>query len=271
MPLSQTIDTWSFGCVLSSVATWVVLGSHAYENYNDRRKLAIKALKAEAAKNGRTSIPWCDDAFHDGVKVLSAVTEWHDYLRNSARRADTTTHRVLNLVDDCMLLSNPEKRLMMGELCERLDEILLLSENEYRRNLNTGVLRTIGRETLDVLKELDDQAPVKAITAYGTGGEMNISGGGFSPTQVADNKPERSTRVRKSERFDKIVFAKTANRVRKPHSIPEISESPAQSLERTDLGSDSPGPSESRRQETAPDIRLHSSDSQIFDDVRPSK
>lgn len=36
-PYSQTIDTWSFGCVLSAVATWVVLGSHAYDNYRDRR------------------------------------------------------------------------------------------------------------------------------------------------------------------------------------------------------------------------------------------
>ncbi|KAK7708019.1 hypothetical protein SLS64_006841 [Diaporthe eres] len=92
-----------------------------YENFNERRKIAIKALKTKQARDRRTSVQYCEDAFHDGKNVLSAVTEWHVYLRNSARRADTTTHRVLDLVDKHMLLSNPEERLMMGKLCEALD------------------------------------------------------------------------------------------------------------------------------------------------------
>lgn len=267
MPLSQTIDTWSFGCVLSSVATWVVLGSQAYENYNERRKIAIRALKNQVGKSNSTSVPCCDDAFHDGVQVLSAVTEWHNYLRNSARRADTTTHQVLDLVDNYMLLSSPEKRLMMGELCERLDKIISLSEKEYQHSLETHLLSKVGSETLSALQELDNQAPVKAITSYdaGAGADVKISGGGLSPAEAVDDRPERLSRVRKSERFDKIVFAKTANRVQNTPSIPGISESPAQLSVSTKLESSSPLPGDRHRQETIPDIRLHRTGPPSFD------
>lgn len=266
-PLSQTIDTWSFGCVLSSVATWVVLGSQAYENYSERRKIAIKALRDGRAKDEGEFVPSCDDSFHDGAKVLSAVTQWHDYLRNSARRADTTTHRVLDLVDNYMLLPSPDKRLMMGELCKRLEEITTLSAQEYQHNLDMALLRQIGPETLNALQELDNQAPAKAVTAYAAGAEMSISGGGLSPAEAADDKTERSTRVRKSERFDKIVLAKTANRVQNSPSIPGILESPVQPPESTELTLDSPVPRDSRQQENIPAIRLHSSDSPVTDDV----
>lgn len=168
-----------------------------------------------------------------------------------------------------MLLQSPEKRLMMGELCERLDEIIVLSAKEYQHNLDMGLLREIEPETLDALQELDNQAPVKAVTAYeaGAGAGMDMSGGGLSPAEAAD-KSERSTRVRKSERFDKIVFAKTANRVQNSHLISGISESSVQSPERTVPRLDSPVPRDSRRQQKIPGISLHSSDSPITDDIR---
>lgn len=58
IPLSQTIDTWSLGCVFSSVATWVVLGSQAYENYSECRKIAIKALKSNAINDQMSHFPY---------------------------------------------------------------------------------------------------------------------------------------------------------------------------------------------------------------------
>lgn len=220
------------------------------------------------------SVPCCDDAFHDGSKVLSAVTEWHDYLRNSARKADTTTHQVLDLVDNHMLLPSPEDRLMMGELCQRLDEIILLSEKEYQHNLDEDLLRKIGPGTLSALRELDNQAPMKAVTAYGAGAgagaEMDTSGGGLSPAGTVVEKIQRSERVRKSERFDKIVFAKTANRVQSCHSIPSLrfSENPLQFAEATGFDSNR---WVRHQQAEIPDIRLHSSDSPPADNVGPSE
>lgn len=264
-PLSQTIDTWSFGCVLSSVATWVVLGSQAYENYNERRTIAINALQNEKAKDTSTSVPTCENAFHDGRSVLPAVTEWHIYLRNSARRADTTTHRVLDLVDRYMLQSNPEKRVMMGELCDRLDDIILCSRREYQQKLEEDFLRPVGTETLRALQELDDLAPRKAAVAQAARVEVEIKNrseyGGPSQTEAVDDKLERPSRPRKSERFDKIVFAKTANRVQNSQLLTEISESPTQLPEGTHLGSDHSSSRDKKKQEEIPDIRLDGSDS----------
>ncbi|TDZ20068.1 putative serine/threonine-protein kinase MPS1-like protein [Colletotrichum orbiculare MAFF 240422] len=108
---STTIDTWSLGCVFSAVATWVILGSRAYQDYGKRRKMAICELLSKKKDNTGISLPNNRDAFHDGTEVLLAVTEWHDYLRNSMRRADTISHRVLDLVEEGMLVQDPSKRL----------------------------------------------------------------------------------------------------------------------------------------------------------------
>lgn len=274
-PLSQTIDTWSFGCVLSSVATWVVLGSQAYENFHERRKIAIKALKTKQAKDKRTSVPSCEDAFHDGKNVLSAVTEWHVYLRNSARRADTTTHLVLDLVDKHMLLPSPEQRLMMGQLCEKLEGILVLSDHEHRQNLEKGNLKEIGLDTLNALQELDNQAPSRAAIAQGAGSEVDLRKsdgyGGFLPTFQIDDKSGRPRKARKSERFDKIVLAKTANRVQNSQPMSEISESPGLLPEGTGIGSANPIPGDEPQQEKIPDIRLDSSDFPSVENRSPTR
>ncbi|KAL2278790.1 hypothetical protein FJTKL_14133 [Diaporthe vaccinii] len=258
-PLSQTIDTWSFGCVLSSVATWVVLGSQAYENYNERRRIAIRALKNRQAKDARTSVPSCEDTFHDGKMVLPAVTEWHVYLRNSARRADTTTYRVLDLVEGHMLVPNPEKRMMMGELCERLDKIIWLSGVEYQQNLGNGTLRTIGQETLNALQELENQSHFEAVTSQRTLVEAGMEGsdgyGGRSETEAPDDKFERDNRSRKSERFEKILLAKVANRVQTFQALLGISGSPTHLPLGSHPGSGLPVPRERQQQEKTPDIR----------------
>lgn len=242
-----------------------MLSSQAYEKYNDRRTIAIKALKAEKAKGIKISVPACVNAFHDGRNVLSAVTEWHVYLRNSARKADTTTHRVLDLVDHYMLLPNPEERVMMGELCDRLDEIILLSKQEYQQKLDNNFLRPVGSETLGALRDLDDQAPSKAAIAQAARAEVGMRNqneyGGRSQTEAVDERLERQNRPRKSERFDKIVFAKTANRVQNSQLLPEISESPKQLPEETRLISGISGPRHEQQQEKIPDMRLDSSDS----------
>lgn len=254
------------------MATWVVLGSQAYENFNERRKIAIKALRTKQARDKRTSFQYCEDAFHDGKNVLSAVTEWHVYLRNSARRADTTTHRVLDLVDKHMLLPNPEERLMMGKLCEALDGILLLSDHEHQQNLEKGDLKEIGLETLNALQELDNQAPLRAAISQGPGSGVYMrKSGGYGGLLPIDDKPGRPSKTRKSERFDKIVLAKTANRVQNSQPMPEISESPVLLPEGADFGSANPIPGDGQQQEKIPDIRLDSGDSPSVEKPPPMR
>lgn len=84
-------------------------GSAFSKRYELIRRGLILELKHQ--EDLALSVPDCDDAFHDGSDVLPAVLEWHDHLRNSARRADTLTWRVLDLVDKELLVANPEHRL----------------------------------------------------------------------------------------------------------------------------------------------------------------
>lgn len=200
-PYRQTIDTWSFGCVLSAVATWVVLGSQAYENYGKIRGFAISKL-SERQKNGeKIRVPACNDAFHNGFEVLPEVLAWHNHLRNSAKRADTITRRVLNLVDEKMLVSNPTERVTSSMLCTELDEILHLAEREHKTAIDDGTLRKETPEILEALLKLDELAPVNASTLSANVSEKDSQ---LLPASNSD---------RKGKRLDNIVRAKTANRV----------------------------------------------------------
>lgn len=154
---------------------------------------------------------------------------------------------------------------MMGELCDRLDEIILLSKQEYQQKLDNNFLRPVGFETLSALRDLDDQAPSKAAVAQAAMAEVDLRNqneyGGRPQTEAVDEKLEQQKKLRKSERFDKIVFAKTANRVQNSQLLPEISESPKQLPEDTRLSPGLSGPRHGKQQEKIPDIRLDSSDS----------
>lgn len=210
-PHSQTIDTWSFGCVLSAVATWVVLGPQAYENYGKRRKFAVSDLRRRAQDSAsRVSVPSCDDSFHDGQTVLPAVSEWHDYLRNSCRRADTMTPLVLDLVDKEMLLARPDDRLTLEQLCEKLDDILALARHKYQKAIDSGNLKEVTPKTLEALLKLDEDAPPlpEALSSSITANTLPT----VSETNHSHQLAALAGRVRKSERFDKIVVARTANR-----------------------------------------------------------
>ncbi|KAK4188137.1 hypothetical protein QBC35DRAFT_550433 [Podospora australis] len=157
----QKFDTWSFGCVLSSIATWVVLGSSAYYQYDRVRKLAIDDL-IESRKFDKTfRAPRAEDAFHDGRDVLGAVKSWHKYLLNAMRRSDTITGAVLGLAESKMLVSEPRERLPSAELVVELQRIMDSARNKYADNRGKalGESPDIPSETLKALLELDRMAP----------------------------------------------------------------------------------------------------------------
>lgn len=97
--VTQTSDVWSLGCVFSIAATYVVLGPQGVLIYDRVRRAGI------LEKTGETS-----DTFHNNDVVLSEVTEWHKYLRAVARKTDTYTADVLDMVDQNMLVAAPEER-----------------------------------------------------------------------------------------------------------------------------------------------------------------
>ncbi|KAL3291597.1 serine/threonine protein kinase [Colletotrichum asianum] len=215
---STTIDTWSLGCVFSAVATWVVLGSQGYENYGEMRVMAHEQLKKRHTADPSVSVSACIDAFHDGSQVLPAVMQWHDYLRNSSRKADTITCQVLDLIETGMLEKDPEKRLSSADLCTRLDTILNEAKATYQNALQSNSLKPESQEILSAMLELDKRAPKFAGPRPRPATESNGTRKGET-IWAADNRHDpsrlavaRSSRVKKSERIDKILRGKIANR-----------------------------------------------------------
>ncbi|KAG9601191.1 hypothetical protein KCU77_g2024, partial [Aureobasidium melanogenum] len=68
----QTVDTWSFGCVLSIAATWMVKGNKGVLEYQEYRSQIAKKVRHEDHP---------PDAFHDGMDVLPHIRVWHAHLK----------------------------------------------------------------------------------------------------------------------------------------------------------------------------------------------
>ena len=158
LPLPQAMDVWSLGCVLSEVATWIVLGYQGVKQFRIVRKLQIQDLINSQASNPSqhpsTQGLAKGDYFHDGHDVLRGVKEWHAYLRTVLRPTDTMTARVLDLVDRDMLLGCAEKRIKAGKLCPTL-KAMLASNRE-------GPYQPIPSIVQDALLKIDQQALTRA-------------------------------------------------------------------------------------------------------------
>ncbi|OAG42928.1 hypothetical protein AYO21_02879 [Fonsecaea monophora] len=195
-PHGQTIDTWSFGCVLSRAATWVILGQQGILQYDFVRKAAIKRLRkpSKTDKTASSRCPTADDAFHNGRKVLPEVLQWHDYLRSIVRTSDTISCLVLDLVEHHMLLESPEDRVSSKGLCMKLDDIVLLANAKADRD---ECSKLVANTLLADLYNFDQEAPANADQADRSKDAKSI---------------KTSGRIGKSQRLDNIPPAKTAHR-----------------------------------------------------------
>ncbi|CAN9421752.1 unnamed protein product [Alternaria alternata] len=117
--VTQSIDIWSFGCVLSVAATWIALGFQGVRQYEVLRKLS-PANKV----NGQIY-----DRFHNGYDVLPEIKQWHDFLRGHLRPSDTATPLVLDLIELKMLQQEPLRRIDTSRLCQELKHLLRSAED----------------------------------------------------------------------------------------------------------------------------------------------
>lgn len=188
--------------------------------------MAIRELQQQRKNGENVSVPSCDDAFHDGRKVLPAVTEWHLYLRNSSRKSDTITDRILDLVDHHMLKPKPGQRLTLEKLCNELENILTVAKDNYRKQLDKRNLAKLSPETLKALLDLDNQAPMKATPGFKVEAQAARLPGALGVPGEGHDTSLPPTRIRKSERFDKILSAKTANRQNVLQTLPTVPRNP---------------------------------------------
>jgi len=113
------MDVWSLGCVFSVVATFVVLGPVGILQYEEARRMVVTQLDRQEHPN-----VVAQDGFHDGENALPMIRDWHLYLKSSVRKTDKWTEKVLDLVDNCMLLGDPHQRLSARKIRVRLGEIV---------------------------------------------------------------------------------------------------------------------------------------------------
>lgn len=220
--VTQTIDTWSFGCVLSIAATWVILGYQGILQYETLRRQAVSELRKRHDQDPAVGTPTAHDAFHNGCDVLPEVLHWHNYLRTIARHLDCLSVGVLGLIEKRMLLWNPGDRISSTHLCEELNFMLKAADTDYTNShQDAGTHESV----LKALLDYDQEAPAsttEAARAKSSGMQrvastssssrhwMRGPDGASSAAHV--RAPRKSRRIGKSEKLDNIPRGKTAHR-----------------------------------------------------------
>ncbi|KAK7948477.1 uncharacterized protein PG986_009363 [Apiospora aurea] len=189
---TQKIDIWSLGCVFSVAATWVVLGCQGVLIYDKLRQNAINQLRESHAK----STPTADDAFHDGQRVLSAVTEWHAYRRASMRKVDTITSEILDLIDTKMLQSVPHQRLTSRELIDKFAGHVAAVKATHKIQVTRGEVAPLSDHIRDAVAQVEDEAETEGDTAKIR--STNQTGKRSSGAMLAHDS-HQSTRLKSSD------------------------------------------------------------------------
>jgi hypothetical protein len=208
--VSQSIDTWSFGCVLSVAATWVVLG---YQGILQYRTLREQALSNSTSEGHPT------DRFHDCRHVLPEIRRWHGFLRGHLRVSDTTTEAVLDLIDTHMLQHDIRDRYEFDKLCTKLTEIIHTAEQkmtslpQHARDIDENVVRA--------LLEMENKAQLSrtsgpnktALSPYAQPGCATISVAATKMYRVPSNAAQRaSMRYEKDDILFNIPLGQTSYR-----------------------------------------------------------
>lgn len=153
----QAADLWSLGCILSEVATWLILGPSGLQAYTNLRKEAIKRFNYRDKMSGmKVSMEDDDlgqhDFFHNGKDVLPEILQWHDYLRLTVRRIDPFATDVLTIVDLHLLGTASDGRISAEQLhnkCATLEQNLSPSTAE----LSLAVVESV-KAVEDTLKPI---------------------------------------------------------------------------------------------------------------------
>lgn len=213
--MPRSIDIWSLGCVFSVTATWVVLGDQGIRQFTILREWVVRE-QIEQAKTAQLQNDLVTlqpgDYFHDGERVLEVVLDWHQHLRNSARKTDTVTGRLLDLVDEHMLREKAEDRIPAEGLCLKLEAVLKESQQQPTSSLSDSLQRA--------LVQIDMSAPSAPIKT----------------TALLDPKPDalgdevlQDRKTRKSRLLD-LPLMKTAHRSEVLPAMPDDGPPPVLSL-----------------------------------------
>lgn len=113
--ITANVDVWSLGCVLSEACAWVAFGSEGQRQYELRRTEEID-LHESLTRAGHSG------CFHNGYGMLKAVAETHKQVINTLPAYDNITRRVIQMIEESMLQSDPRKRESPYRLLELMQK-----------------------------------------------------------------------------------------------------------------------------------------------------
>jgi len=162
----------------------MVLGYEGIKQYRKLRERAIEKIvnkRSQFQKQDGIDLPR-GHCFHNGVSVLKDVTDWHEMLRNSRRKNDTITVKVLHLVDKFMLVGNRHNRLSAAEVYLHLKKKLALSREEFRESVPKSIKKA--------LEEVDIENVTESLSV-----QVSIPSG-KTFTIVREQRKTRASRIR---------------------------------------------------------------------------
>ncbi|KAL6721390.1 hypothetical protein ACLMJK_000493 [Lecanora helva] len=147
--VNKNVDVWSFGCVLSEVVTWQVLGKDGLQEYRRLRREEFQSKIGTGA----------GEAFHDGSRVLTTVIDNHTRLRQSDAITHGLASELLDLIDDMLVES--QGRLSSKDVYQRCMRTLQRAKDklvEAQKQIPTSRLDPAsGNVPNDDPMELDSQ------------------------------------------------------------------------------------------------------------------
>ncbi|KAF2726702.1 hypothetical protein EJ04DRAFT_173330 [Polyplosphaeria fusca] len=155
--VTQSVDIWSVGCVLSMAATWVVLGFQGVYQFKIVRQKAVENFRNSAQHSSERTIE-PGDFFHNGVDLLPEVKQWHQYVRSAARHTDYITRDILDFVEKNLLV--PKNRMPAEKLYKGLQDVLLNCHKEFIPHDLEQLMETLGA--------IDEEAPSTPSGAHAT-------------------------------------------------------------------------------------------------------
>jgi hypothetical protein len=159
--ITQSVDIYSLGCVLSEVCIWTMFGKAILEEYRQSRR----SHNAHIARGA--------DYFHVGGLKSAAVERQHDKALRSPR-CDPITANILMLLPDIMM-ADPARRPHAWMLRVVFSELMPMSGSSRPSNWATETLHKLmsseqtslshqdGRLNLQDSKSEDTTAPAKVV------------------------------------------------------------------------------------------------------------
>ncbi|OTB12726.1 hypothetical protein K445DRAFT_305013 [Daldinia sp. EC12] len=164
--ISTKADIFSFGAVLSDACAWVKGGPDEKAKYYERRRHHHQSIKAFRGSD-------YEACFHDGVERLPVVDQMHSEIRDHCRSVgDTITPRIIDMIEQHMLLPNANDRYNAKQLTHKFNEIFDIPTDGDQRppidKLASG-LAPMGHERGLCLTALGENVDrLEAISSFGT-------------------------------------------------------------------------------------------------------